>query len=150
MHLISLLTFYNIYITAAFASAQEVTEVSCNKTTPCKGAKQGTPVNKIPYNGCGSQSTGAITKALNGGILSKLPGSFQSCCNTHDVCYGKATGSKNSCDQSFKSCLSSAQKNISNFALKTLLATAPSIMYTAVSVGGCGAYDSAQKRHVKC
>ena len=113
---------------------------------------------KVPHpgytavpNGCGPAG-GVVTPFIpnSWGAANFLP-----CCNAHDVCYGTCNGSKAGCDNTFHTCLIGAcdAAYAAHPILQRLLPNCYNAAHTyfgAVSLGGGGAFDSAQMEACDC
>jgi hypothetical protein len=114
------------------------------------------PVTKIgyvnSYNGCGP-AQGLLQK-----VLPDFPmgANFRSACNNHDLCYGTCGSNKGTCDSKFQKALQTAcaQKfsghdPVSKIQLG-ICSTLADDYWSAVVLGGQGAFDSAQKEACDC
>lgn len=103
------------------------------------------------FNGCGPQNGVNVVPNNPLGI-----GNFRAACNGHDVCYGTCNSGKDTCDREFLTAMvaSCAQKYPGNGLFDSVgrayCLQYARIYYTAVSVGGAGAYETAQAEGCDC
>ncbi|KAG2428473.1 hypothetical protein HXX76_011591 [Chlamydomonas incerta] len=106
---------------------------SCSAPT-CRRGQTLRQVRASSYNGCGADN----------GI--KVPEfTFGSCCNSHDLCYGRCGSSRNGCDDNFFVCMRSTC-SWWNVPCQALAST----YYLGVVAMGCDAYSTAQNRLCAC
>ena len=91
---------------------------------------------KAKANGCGPKFTNILDKTLpNSG--------FTTCCNNHDLCYGRCNSNKVSCDNTFRTCMR-------NTCSTTKCRDKADLFYNAVKLGACPFYLIAQNKACKC
>ncbi|CAL1544556.1 unnamed protein product [Lymnaea stagnalis] len=111
-------------------------------------------------NGVKPQKNPDHTKSSNGcGAFGfKLDSHIQikdvtNCCDDHDFCYDTCNESKESCDKSFKKCLTKVckriEKHVSNVGYEGCLSTAD-LIYAATVALGCKPYKDAQAKACIC
>jgi hypothetical protein len=135
------------YLTIVFITLLYVLFVNCDFY--CPEGSQITQASQPTKNGCGPEVTDTLTKLAND-IGKTLLSKFQSCCDTHDVCYGTCVAnSRNSCDSNFKSCMLNQCKSV-NAILKILCKTQANSIYETVNKLGSKYFDAAQNSSCKC
>lgn len=115
------------------------------------------------YNGCGPIG-GVLLKGHNlGNIIPDSPdgvASFTTACNAHDCCYGTCGNDKAACDSAayeawVQACFeawpsSSGAEALLNAESRASCFNWAYIYYLGVSIGGAGAFDSAQEEVCDC
>lgn len=94
-------------------------------------------------NGCGSKSSAWVPELW-----------YESCCDTHDMCYSDCSKSKSQCDDTFLTCMQdNCRKQLGGIGMgetyESCIGTA-GIYYAAVKGGGGDAFDKATAKHCKC
>lgn len=130
-----------------------VSQVLTGISVTCPSGQSLVPVAdyKPTSNGCGSTKW----QALAGDVLLPYNDKFESCCDTHDVCFGTCgapdlTGSFKDCNSDFKDCMDSKCKKIKNFFSEKVCKATATLVYKAVKEGGENPYEASQKKACKC
>jgi RHS repeat-associated protein len=94
---------------------------------------------EIKDNGCGAEKGMPFP---NGGPTYD----FTQACNAHDRCYGKCNSTRSVCDDGIYADMKKACSDLSIFnPMKPVCYAQALIYYRAIRIGGCSAYEAAQK-----
>lgn len=120
------------------------TPIICNKdnaTCACPAGKTAVTTKQPSSNGCGPEWANKF--GFNAVVADIVPGKYQPCCDTHDICYGLPNVSKRGCDNTFRECLINKADGIVEHITAKL-------MYEAVDKFGNSSFTAGQDESISC
>ena len=119
----------------------------CN--SKCPAGRTLTQVVKPTSNGCGPSTGDAF-----GDMLNKLGKAFlekfQTCCDSHDMCYGTCVSIKDKCESDFITCMTEKCDEIKNLLNRSWCKTKAKSTHSLVFNHGLKYFNNAQDTMCKC